>query len=729
MSAIASKYTKYTKEAKKDLSKVGKSAKKVYKKVASKKNVAAVKKTVSKVGKYASKAGHAVVDKLEHLRFAAGGEISDATAKKYADRAIAIVKGRKETKEFEYSDIEGASGMYAMEWANSLTRNKPNREEEYKKLYPELKAKILPLVQQEFPLDTEMANFDFEGLFAPANKEEEVLIEKVKENKIAYKDFLSRVNAVKDVIEAFSRSANANKLDYQGYQSWIAHVKETIEGLSLLGGGAARYAETIESKFNAAVKAHDYGKNKFVYPPTADVADGKHTDIIPANILRKFKEQLAFVLGKDTPVLDDNLNFIDDWRGTVLISPTIIKDSKGVISGLHYYFPDSEIDEPEIELNWNLDSEDDMEIVLRSSDVWHKFRSTDKHNTYAKGGIIPMSELPANTAELVDMGKVTYRGTGNSGESKIKVEGKEYVISSADFDALGGLQKIRFSAPFRKGENGGEVPVDDDDTTVLEISNTSPLSTQLQKLTGDSWNVWDFESVDGGRLTTETPFRHKKTGKVFKVKDKEYAEGGAALTRDQEIAKEILDLLGGRNKLHAMTGAYDFFAVPRGLVFKLKNPKANYVKIILNGMDTYDIEIGRIRRGTEYKVVAQGDGYYGDMLVPFIEKSTGMYLRFEEGGSTERPKPKTYHQWLQMITNEYSRDESAMPSKMELSNMYDAYLRENFNPEPFYYKMVDNRWVPMNTLPTEKDWEMYRSIQIYDEDGNGGMKIKGIGLY
>jgi|GEM_PF-6814786 len=612
MSAIASKYTKYTKEAKKDLSKVGKSAKKVYKKVASKKNVAAVKKTVSKVEKYASKAGHAVVDKLAHLRFADGGEVSDDLIKQYADKAIHILKAKKEDKTFEYSDIDGVSRMYAMELADQITKTKSDRQEQYKKLYPELKAKILPLVEQAFPQDAEMANFDFEGLFAPGNKEEEVLIEKTKANKIAYKDFLSRVNAVKDVIQAFARSANQNKLDYDNYQSWIAHVKEAIDGLRLLGGAAAKYADSIEHKFDSALKAHDFGKHEFIY---------------------------------------------------------------------------------------------------------------------AKGGIVPLSDLPSNTVELVDARKVTYRGTGNSGESKIKVNGKEYVISSEDFDALGGLEKIRFSAPFRKAENGGEVPIDDDDTTILEISNTNPLSTQLQKLTGDSWNVWDFESVDGGNLTTEKPFRHKKTGKVFKVKEREYAEGGAALTRDQEIAKEILDQLGGRNKLHAMTGAYDFFAIPRGLVFKIKNPKANYIKIVLNANDTYDIEIGRIRKGSEYKVVAQGDGYYDDMLVPFIEKSTGMYLRFEEGGETERPKPKTYHQWLQMITDEYSRDESAMPSKMELSNMYDAYLRENFNPEPFYYKMVANRWVPMNTLPTEKDWEMYRSIQIYDEDGNGGMKIKGIGLY
>ncbi len=76
----------------------------------------------------------------------------------------------------------------------------------------------------------------------------------------------------------------------------------------------------------------------------------------------------------------------------------------------------------------------------------------------AKGGeIMSLSELPSDLTEQVNAGKVTYRGTGNSGESKIKVHGKEYIISSSDFDKLGGLAKIRFSAPERRGyEDGGE---------------------------------------------------------------------------------------------------------------------------------------------------------------------------------------------------------------------------------------------------------------------------------
>ena len=76
-------------------------------------------------------------------------------------------------------------------------------------------------------------------------------------------------------------------------------------------------------------------------------------------------------------------------------------------------------------------------------------------NSFARGGKVlsSMSDLPENIQELVDKRKVTYRGTGMSGPAGtlIKVNGKEYLISDEDYNALGGLSKIRFSAPYRKG--------------------------------------------------------------------------------------------------------------------------------------------------------------------------------------------------------------------------------------------------------------------------------------
>lgn len=111
---------------------------------------------------------------------------------------------------------------------------------------------------------------------------------------------------------------------------------------------------------------------------------------------------------------------------------------------------------------------------------------------------------------------------------------------------------------------------------------------------------------------------------------KKYNDGG-------EIAKTILEQLGGAGLLHAMTGAYNFVNIGNGLSFKIKNQRANYIKITLTSLDLYDIEVGRIR-GNTYKVVAEEDGLYSDQLKPFIEKSTGMYLtmprfaKYADGG-------------------------------------------------------------------------------------------------
>lgn len=100
-----------------------------------------------------------------------------------------------------------------------------------------------------------------------------------------------------------------------------------------------------------------------------------------------------------------------------------------------------------------------------------------------------------------------------------------------------------------------------------------------------------------------------------------------------QIAETIIQQLGGAGRLRAMVGAYNFIAIKNGVSFRIKNQRANHIKITLNGKDLYDLEIGRIR-GTTYKVVHEANDLYYDMLKPAIEKATGMYLSlFKKGGN------------------------------------------------------------------------------------------------
>lgn len=91
-----------------------------------------------------------------------------------------------------------------------------------------------------------------------------------------------------------------------------------------------------------------------------------------------------------------------------------------------------------------------------------------------------------------------------------------------------------------------------------------------------------------------------------------------------EIAKTILSQLGG-NKFIAMTGAKNFGAGKNSLSFKIGRnlSKANYVKIELNVMDTYDVKFIRIH-GPNFNIVKELNNVYFDQLQPIFTEVTGL---------------------------------------------------------------------------------------------------------
>jgi hypothetical protein len=157
-----------------------------------------------------------------------------------------------------------------------------------------------------------------------------------------------------------------------------------------------------------------------------------------------------------------------------------------------------------------------------------------------------------------------------------------------------------------------------------------------------------------------------------------YDDGG-------EVANTILQQLGGAGRLRAMTGAYNFYDLGDGLSFKIKNARANYIKIKLTSMDLYDVEVGRIR-GTTYKVVQKAEGLYFDQLRPFIEKATGMYLSLRKGGQIEKAikqkLSKSFDLPLQMAVYVPStKDKNVVVSKQEMDERVlevKSYLAELF---------------------------------------------------
>ena len=95
----------------------------------------------------------------------------------------------------------------------------------------------------------------------------------------------------------------------------------------------------------------------------------------------------------------------------------------------------------------------------------------------------------------------------------------------------------------------------------------------------------------------------------------------------QQIAVTILNQLGGYTRLNAMVGLKDVMSTGSGLSFKIKfaGAAANYVKITLNGLDLYNIEIGKIR-GLKYSVVYECSDLYADQLKSIIESNCKVRL-------------------------------------------------------------------------------------------------------
>jgi len=103
------------------------------------------------------------------------------------------------------------------------------------------------------------------------------------------------------------------------------------------------------------------------------------------------------------------------------------------------------------------------------------------------------------------------------------------------------------------------------------------------------------------------------------------------LTQLQENTQQIATTIGEQlthsknpmNRLKAMIGAKDIFALGNGLSFKY--PRGKYVKIILNSNDTYDMEFSNIR-GLKQTIKQTYEGVYAEDLKKTFEDYTGLYL-------------------------------------------------------------------------------------------------------
>jgi len=97
-----------------------------------------------------------------------------------------------------------------------------------------------------------------------------------------------------------------------------------------------------------------------------------------------------------------------------------------------------------------------------------------------------------------------------------------------------------------------------------------------------------------------------------------------------DVAKTILEQMGGMNRIRAMTGAYNFLDGGDSVSFLFPNRKrsrGNSVMVTYDrGSDTYTMEFFNVSiKGA--KKVKSVSGVYADQLISIFSKQTGLDLK------------------------------------------------------------------------------------------------------
>jgi len=124
----------------------------------------------------------------------------------------------------------------------------------------------------------------------------------------------------------------------------------------------------------------------------------------------------------------------------------------------------------------------------------------------------------------------------------------------------------------------------------------------------------------------------------------EYLRGGSMSRRANQIAKTILEQMGGTRRLQMFLGANNFVALPNGVMFMFPNKqrsKGNKVVVKLMPSDTYRMEFWNVAGG-KAKLVKKFDDVYAEDLVEQFESQTGWYLRI----ASKQARGRVVTRWI-----------------------------------------------------------------------------------
>jgi hypothetical protein len=105
------------------------------------------------------------------------------------------------------------------------------------------------------------------------------------------------------------------------------------------------------------------------------------------------------------------------------------------------------------------------------------------------------------------------------------------------------------------------------------------------------------------------------------------------------IPSKIVMAFGGLSNLRTKYGAYDFVELDNGLTFKIRFAKTNFIKITLNNIGLYNLEIGTVR-GSNHKITYIQKDLQPVDLKWIIDRNIDKYTGFKDGGITKEKKYK-----------------------------------------------------------------------------------------
>ncbi len=212
---------------------------------------------------------------------------------------------------------------------------------------------------------------------------------------------------------------------------------------------------------------------------------------------------------------------------------------------------------------------------------------------------------------------IEFVGQSNWSSKPITVKDNMVIVFSRMYD----LEPDRVAAIFNKYQkpydtkykDGGEVRRK---VTTLFISQENPLSSQLFRLTGDHYNVIDFEAEDGGeaRAGEDMVFRHKKSGRLFKAMNQsELDKKGLSVPKFlfQDIVRLIHEPDSNKNNEYLVVG-YENYNENYGWETIIRNNEGE-ITVFENALEktepstTYKIE--KIPNENYYGIYATNDDF------------------------------------------------------------------------------------------------------------------------